>query len=69
MEDMIKYFRQFKKWNSEPVPDDEWPFNEVREKPSKGFRWNLFKWKRVSNGNAVMRFAFRKKKLFWLHNS
>ena len=42
MEDMIKYFRQFKKWNSEPVPDDEWPSNEVREKPSEGFQMESF---------------------------
>lgn len=57
---MIKYFGQLKKWNSEPVLDDEWPSNEVREEPSKGF---------FKPGNAVMKFAFRKKKLFWLCNS
>lgn len=48
MEDMIKYFSHLKKWNSEQVPDDEWPSNEVREKPFKGFK----------PGNDVMRFAF-----------
>lgn len=56
---MIKYFGQLKKWDSEPVPDDEWPSNEVRQEPSKDFK----------PGNAVMKFAFRKKKLFWLCNS
>lgn len=60
---MIKYFRQFKKWNSEPVPDDEWPSNEVREKPSEGFQMESFQMEKGFKWECCNEICIQKKEI------